>query len=216
MSNEMPVSEPSLRVLMIDLENCPNQIHQLMRNLEQFSQVLICYAQSGAKVPIDWIMQLTATVNDNRLKIVRMPSIGKNAADFGIAFWAGILMRELPPHTHFVIVSEDTDLDHVVGLLKSHGRGAERINTKKEEKPAVAPNPIPTPLLREYCGHLRKYQHNRPGKETTLLADIASKFKDQSSEAGKLLGELQALGAVNLVEGKVVYDDAVITRYAHP
>lgn len=216
MSNEMPVSEPSLRVLMIDLENCPNQIHQLMRNLEQFSQVLICYAQSGAKVPIDWIMQLTATVNDNRLKIVRMPSIGKNAADFGIAFWAGILMRELPPHTHFVIVSEDTDLDHVVGLLKSHGCGAERINTKKEEKPAVAPNPIPTPMLREYCGHLLKNSKTRPGSERTLLASIKSKLNSEHEQAEQVFGELKRVGALNVVEDKVVYDDAVITRYAHP
>jgi hypothetical protein len=40
----------------------------------------VCYAQSGAKIPIDWIMALTNTINDNRLKLVKMPTVGKNAA----------------------------------------------------------------------------------------------------------------------------------------
>lgn len=211
---EIPNPAIPLRVLMIDLENCPNQINQLMRSLEQFSQVLICYAHSGAKVPIDWIVQLTATVNDNRLKIVKMPGIGKNAADLGITFWAGILMRELPPDTHFVIVSEDTDLDHVVGLLKSQGRGAERINTKKEDKPLPLPNQVLTPMLWEYCGHLLKYQHNRPAKELSLLADMVSKFKDRSDEAGSVLEGLKKLGVIAVQDGGIVYDDGKITRFA--
>jgi len=31
-------------------------------------------------------------------------------------------MQELSKETHFVIISNDKDLDHVVYLLKSHGR----------------------------------------------------------------------------------------------
>jgi hypothetical protein len=65
------------RVLMIDLENCPNQIYQLMNNLEQYSQIVICYAQSGAKIPLDWILPLTAVVNEERLRIVKCPPLAK-------------------------------------------------------------------------------------------------------------------------------------------
>ena len=61
------------QVLLIDLENCPTQINVLLKDLEQFSQVLICYAQSGAKIPLDWLMPLTAMVNAERLKIIKMP-----------------------------------------------------------------------------------------------------------------------------------------------
>ena len=104
------------QVLLIDLENCPTQINVLLKDLEQFSQVLICYAQSGAKIPLDWLMPLTAMVNAERLKIIKMPSGGKNAADFGICFFAGVLMQQLPVNTHFMIMSEDTDLDHVIKL----------------------------------------------------------------------------------------------------
>ncbi len=67
-------------VLLIDLENCPSQIDHLIKNLEQFSLVVICYAQSGAKVPIDWILPLTSAVNTNKLKLFKTPGTGKNAA----------------------------------------------------------------------------------------------------------------------------------------
>ena len=107
------------RVLLIDLENCPDQISQLQEKLEQFSQVVICYAQTGAKIPLDWLIPLSATVISNKLKIFKMTNGGKNAADFGICFFAGVLMQQLHKETHFEIISNDTDLDHVVNLLRS-------------------------------------------------------------------------------------------------
>lgn len=85
------MTEQITRVLLIDLENCPSQINQLMTHLEKYSMVVVCYAQSGAKIPIDWLMPLTGIVNNKRLKWVKMPTTGKNAADFGITFWAGVL-----------------------------------------------------------------------------------------------------------------------------
>ncbi|BBL74835.1 PIN domain-containing protein [Methylomagnum ishizawai] len=113
---------PPGRVLLIDLENCPNQINHLMKSLEQYSQVVICYAQSGARVPIDWIVDLTAVVNANRLRIVKTPGNGKNAADFGITFWAGVLMAQLPEDTGFVIVSEA----HHLSISHGRAKGGQR------------------------------------------------------------------------------------------
>jgi len=40
------------KVLLIDLENCPNQILQLQENLEEYTQVIICYAKTGVKIPL--------------------------------------------------------------------------------------------------------------------------------------------------------------------
>ncbi len=101
------------RVLLIDLENCPHQINQLQKDLEHFSQVIICYAQSGAKLPLDWLMPLSTAVSANKLMVFKMTNSGKNAADFGICFFAGVLMQQLKQEAHFVIVSNDTDLDYV-------------------------------------------------------------------------------------------------------
>jgi hypothetical protein len=173
-SNNHSDSDKVSRVLLIDLENCPDQIHQLQKSLEQFSQVVICYAQTGAKIPLDWLVPLSETVSSNKLKIFKMTNGGKNAADFGICFFAGVLMQQLNIETHFVIVSNDTDLDHVVSLLKSQGRSAERIGTKKEEKKTAAAIEVMaeatalTSPVKTYCMHLISYSKNRPAKKATL------------------------------------------------
>ncbi|MFH7245349.1 MAG: PIN domain-containing protein [Spirulina sp.] len=125
------------KILLIDLENCPDQIHQLQKSLEEFSQVIICYARTGAKIPLDWLVPLSGTVSANKLKIFKMANGGKNAADFGLCFFAGALMQQLSPETHFVIISNDTDLDHVVSLLQSQGRTAERVGSQKTQTQTV-------------------------------------------------------------------------------
>ena len=202
------------RVLLIDLENCPNQIHQLQKNLEQFSQVIICYAQSGAKIPLDWLMPLSATVNANKLKIFRMANGGKNAADFGICFFAGALMQQLQQETHFVIISNDTDLDHVVNLLKCQGRSAERVGTKKEEKPIIITATTSLSPIKTYCMHLVTYSKNRPAKKDTLLNSIKNKFKDSPETAAEVFKSLTTQSAVILSENKVSYNDKKIKELA--
>ncbi|WP_421203459.1 PIN domain-containing protein [Aeromonas enteropelogenes] len=120
------------KVLLIDLENCPSQINELQKNLNEYSLVVICYAHSNAKIPLDWLAPLNNTINAERLKIFKMTTNGKNAADFGINFYAGMLMQQMPSNSNFVIMSDDADLDHVVNLLRNQSRIAERIGMKKE------------------------------------------------------------------------------------
>lgn len=203
------------RVLLIDLENCPNQLQQLMKNLEKYSYVIVCYAQSGAKIPLDWVIPLTATVNDNRLKIVKMPNSGKNAADFGITFWAGVFMAQLPLETHFDIVSNDTDLDHVVSLLKSQDRSAERIGSKKDNPEVVsgASEPVSQSkkdCLNEYCSHLVK--HSKPAKKSTLLNSIKSKFK-ANIDPEELIEELIKQDVIKVKDDKITYNQQNLTKF---
>jgi hypothetical protein len=210
------------RVLLIDLENCPDQIYQLQKNLEQFSQVVICYAQTGAKIPLDWLIPLSITVSSNKLRIFKMTTGGKNAADFGICFFAGVLMQQLHKETHFVIISNDTDLDHVVSLLKSQGRSAERIGTKKEEKKitntateTIVEATTSVLSVKIYCMHLVTYSKNRPAKKDTLLNSIKNKLKDTPEAAIEVLRLLTAQGAVMVSENKVSYNDKKIKELAN-
>jgi hypothetical protein len=216
------------RVLLIDLENCPDQIYQLQKNLEQFSQVVICYAQTGAKIPLEWLIPLSETVSSNRLRIFKMTNGGKNAADFGICFFAGVLMEQLHKETHFAIISNDTDLDHVVNLLKSQGRSAERIGTKKEENKITAtatettvatetkvePTVLVSPIT-IYCMYLVTYSKNRPAKKDTLLNSIKNKFKDSPEAAEEVFRLLTTQGAITVSEKKVSYNDKKIKELAN-
>jgi hypothetical protein len=201
------------KVLLIDLENCPSQIKQLQEDLSTFQQVVICYANHTPKIPLDWLITLSAAVNNNKLKIVRMENGGKNSADFGICFFAGVLMQSLPKETHFVIVSNDSDLDHVVRLLISQERSAERIGKKKEEIQASAcENNGP---LSAYCAHLISHSKNRPTKEATLVNSIKSKFNDTPSIATNILGLLLNQSAIKIENGKVIYNEQRIVRLAN-
>jgi hypothetical protein len=216
--NSETVKELS-RVLMIDLENCPGQIDHLLDDLVNYSHIVICYAQSGAKVPLSWINPLTGSVNDNKLKIFQMPSGGKNSADFGIAFWAGVLMVQLAEHTRFDIVSNDTDLDHVVSLLNSQNRDAERIGRKKESvepaRFAVDETNQADYFLQAYCRHLMDHHKSRPAKKETLLNNIKSKFKANQVDPEIILDILKKNGVIELdLNNKVRYSEPLIASFS--
>ena len=216
--------ENDAKVLLIDLENYPKQINELPNILNEYHQVIICYAQSNARIPIDWLMPLNDTINKAQLKILRMTSNGKNAADFGISFYAGMLMSQLPPHAHFVIMSDDQDLDHVVNLLKSQQRSAERLGMRCEQK-AVSLQSTSTestayiqvkdavmPLVRIYCAHLITYKNNRPTKQTTLINSIKSKLGEHKNQAEAVFQTLIKLKALQIQETKVQYFDKKIVE----
>ncbi|GAB4275084.1 MAG: hypothetical protein Kow0065_23120 [Methylomicrobium sp.] len=198
-------AESASHVLLIDLENCPKQVHQLLDNLASYSYVVICYAQCGARVPLDWIVPLTATVNQNRLKIIKMPNGGKNSADFGITFWAGVMMAQLPENTHFDVVSDDNDLDHAVSLLVSQGRSAQRIGVKLENLPGSAPKSLEV-AVQEFCAHLIKHSRSRPVKKETLLNSIRSKFKNSVVDAEDLFEALVKQKVIAVADNKVSYN----------
>src|SRR5712692_5720686 len=92
---------------------------------------------------------LATAMHEGRLAIIGMQKKGKNAADFGLAFWAGRLAAEMPPDTEFLILSQDTDLDHVVHMLQGAKRQVERQDgkvhrTKRVATDAAEPQPVET------------------------------------------------------------------------
>jgi hypothetical protein len=122
-------------------------------------------------------------------------------------------MQQLPKQTHFVIISNDTDLDHVVNLLKSQGRSAERISNKKEEnktntndKNIVASSSLAS-AVKTYCIQLITYSQNRPSSKETLLNNIRTKFKEPPNLAMEILSLLTTEGAITILDKKVIYND---------
>jgi len=198
-------------VLLLDLENCPHHLNNLPRSLEHFDRVIICYAQRGPKVPLDWLVPLAQAINSEKLTIHKMEQTGKNAADFGICFFAGMLMHELPEDAHFVIVSNDSDLDHTIGLLRSQGRSAERVGSQKAD--AENGDELDE-SVRLYAQHLLRYSRNRPARQDSLRNSVNNKFKLQPVKAGIVYEALLRAGAVRIEQGRALYDDAVISQLA--
>jgi hypothetical protein len=207
------IESTTQKVLLIDLENCPNQLNSLPDDLANYTQVVICYAQSASKIPLNWLNPLSTAILADRLKVQKMERTGKNSADFGICFLAGALMQQLPKDTHFVIVSNDTDLDHVVHLLKTHGRTSERIGkSHKEKEPTDSATDTQSSASALYCAHLIGHPKNRPAKASTLLNSIKNKAP---STADLVYKDLIAKGAIQIVNTKVIYDDKKIKTIAN-
>jgi len=199
-----------IKILLIDLENCPNQILQLQENLEEYTKVIICYAKTGVKILLDWLIPLSAVVNEKKLNVFKMANVGKNSADFGISFFAGSLMQQFQKKAHFVIISNDTDLDHVVNLLVSQGCTAERIGFKKDI--VVENNNPDLSAVQLYCMHLVTHRTNRPTKEATLLNSIKNKLKDKPEGAKDILQVLIKSKVLMIAEKKVLYNDNKINE----
>lgn len=199
--------DSSQKVLLIDLENCPTQIQQLQVDLDHFVQIVICYAHSQAKIPLSWLNELAAAIQQNKLRIIQMAQGGKNSADFGLAFFAGALMQELPAQTEFIIVSNDKDLDHIVHLLKSQKRIAQRIGTMSEDLPKTT---VPKPAKRDdvllVCQALIKNTNNRPSTSEALKNSLRSYLSQNTEAAQAVYSILVNKNVITVRDGKITYN----------
>ncbi len=122
-------------ILLIDLENCQGHVDCLMDDLNQYSKVILCYAKTSARVPLDWLLILSEVIQQGKLEIVKMAQVGKDSADFGLSFLAGRLSVQLLESSRFVILSDDKALDYVVQLLITYGHTALRKSGKLPATP---------------------------------------------------------------------------------
>lgn len=115
----------SQSLLLIDIENCPSKIEELIQDFQIYQKIVICYAQTGVKIPLDWLMILKDCVAKDQLELVKMCEVGNNSADFGITFLLG---RYFDQFDHFVIYSNDKGFDVIIELVsRSENKHAERI-----------------------------------------------------------------------------------------
>jgi len=201
------------KVLLIDLENCPTQIQQLKVDLDHFLQIVICYAHSQAKIPLGWLNELADAIQQNKLRVIKMAQGGKNSADFGLAFFAGVLMQEHPVETEFIIVSNDKDLDHVVHLLKAQKRVAQRIGAVNEEptKPTI-PKPANNQDSILICQTLIQHPNNRPSTSDALKNSIRSRLSQNIEAMHAVYKVLINHNAITVREEKVTYNDGSLKK----
>jgi len=216
-----------LRVLLIDLDNCPQQISQLPANLDGFSRIVVCYGSQEPKLPLGLVTALAEPILGGHLEVVGMEKKGKNAADFGLCFHAGKLMAEMPPDTEFILLSEDGDLDHAVNMLRANQRTARRVNGKTATtsrtldasavrvngKTATTSRTLDTSAVeiagRDYADHRLQAKSPRPASRKALLNDIKAYTKTRHAvQPQYVLDWLQDNGWVeNSNSGKIRYVD---------
>src|SRR5262252_9335276 len=203
-----------MRALLIDLDNCPRQLERLPETLTEYARVIACYGGAEPKVPLGMVPLLAPAIHEGRLAIIGMQKKGKNAADFGLAFWAGRLVAEMPPDTEFLILSQDTDLDHVVHMLQSAQRHVERLDGKVHRTKKTSPHPPEQQgendgdAVAEYCTVYLQPGRSRPVRKVTLSNSIRAFCKNHKKHItpDEILHGLVARGVVVIDEkGRVTY-----------
>jgi hypothetical protein len=221
------ITSSGTRALLIDLDNCPKQINELPEVLTGFTRAIACYGGVETKVHVSVVPMLAAAINEGKLEIIGMEKKGKNAADFGLAFWAGRLSAEMPPETEFLILSQDADLDHVVNLLRRAGRKVERIDGKASKikitsTPVSAQSPQPVNLaekrsldefVEDYYRQELQNGKTRPAKKTTLVNSIKTKFRKRKEvKPEEVVQVLLKRGIIAIDEkGRVTYPETAST-----
>lgn len=224
------ITNAGSRALLIDLDNCPKQIDELPQVLTGFAKAIACYGSAEPKVHLSLLTLLAPALHEEKLKIIKMEKRGKNAADFGLAFWAGRLTAEMPAETEFLILSQDTDLDHVVNLLRSLGRKVERIDGKTAQI-EIKEKPVPAKgrqaaakrtfadFVEDYGTKYLQTGKPRPTRKTTLLNSIKSAFKNKKEiKPEEILQGLLKRGFVAIDEkGRVTYSEVeAVTQRLSP
>ncbi|MFB0984478.1 MAG: PIN domain-containing protein, partial [Acinetobacter towneri] len=154
------------KILLVDIENIQKTEKELLKYLSQYQYVYLVYAKSPVSFSLDGLVQLSPFVMSGKLKVLKMPKVGKDAADFGLAFIAGQLSTQVSAKEYlFEVMSNDHSMEYVIELLKIAKFDAKVIH----EKPLVSPHVINEvkaeinvdQLVYQYCEYLNK-QGSRP------------------------------------------------------
>lgn len=222
-NNDIPIVRS---ILFIDIENCPSKIDELIEDFKIFQKIVICYAKTGVKIPLEWLLVLNDCVANDRLELVKMSEIANNSADFGITFLLG---RYFDHYDHFTVYSDDKDFDVVIELIgRSEGKSAERFGKISTMEPAetielddnvVVAAPIKLePTFENVKLLVKNYlektpDRSKPVKRQGLFNSIRSRLNKLDCEdevkkdlSNQMIHHLEKIKAISLNNEKIKYN----------
>ena len=130
-----------------------------------------------------------------KLKVLKMPKIGKDAADFGLCFIAGQLSTQYKSsEVCFEIMSNDFSMEYVADLLKIAKFQAKVISAKPLVNPNIAQQIKAEidiqKLIFQYCSNLVRSNFSKPAKVETLINSLKANLKVEEKYAQLLVDEL--------------------------
>lgn len=211
--------------VLVDYENDPVKPLALLQG-EQF-KVMLFLGQHNTRLPIDLVLAMQAM--GDRAKYVVLETPGKNALDFHLAYYLGVLAAQ-DPGAFYHIISKDTGFDPLIKHLKARNILCSRSATI-EEMPCfhrapvaakhptadvkdVKPNPAPHPRLDEMVNTAvsdlvnRKAAKPRTPKtvRSTMQATLQTKYGKSLPEA-----EIDAVYETLVKQGHVIINGRKIS-----
>lgn len=108
----------------MDVENVTVKADEIFAFCQKYDRVYVSFAKTPAIFGLQDIELLSKLLNYKLFLITMTENKKSNGADFGLAFYAGVLSGQFKPNkTKFYILSSDRDFEHIARLLqKSHLR----------------------------------------------------------------------------------------------
>ena len=190
--------------VLIDFENVQPKDLALLRNGP--FKVKVFLGPNQSKIPVTLAAALQSLGSD--AEYVILDSVGKNALDFHIAYYVGVLSTQEP--TAFLhIISKDTGFDPLLKHLKARKVFAQR-SSCIADIPFFKPQLPTTPeaQIEVVVADLIRRKGARPRTRKTLLSTLHALFRKELSEdqLEQLFASLCKRGVVKVDGPKVVYE----------
>ncbi len=219
----------SANFVLVDFENVqPKNVGALSgRSLK----IKVFAGASQSKVPLEMARALQVLGPD--VEYLQIDGNGKNALDFHIAYYIGRLAAENPGASFFVI-SKDKGFDPLIKHLKAQGITCQRsssiadipgarISSAKLGSDAIdAVKPFDSRSMPEkveaVVGNLAKLKAAKPRTLEALRSAIRQVFRKNglaAAELEKIIEHLIGCGTLQIVDGKVTYEQALESKPAN-
>lgn len=186
------------KILLLDIENLQKTEKDLLKYLAGYQAVYLVYAKSPVSFSLDALVKLSPFIMNGKLKVLKMPKVAQNAADFGWAFIAGQLSIQVKKDVAFDIMSNDHAMQYIVDLLKMAKFNAQIIQQKLEPTSQLKRIKVKSKKLvlswhdeqqiQHYCRYLLKIKHNKPSKMNSLKNTIKAVLKlEKEHDVDKVL-----------------------------
>ncbi|GMG88774.1 PIN domain-containing protein [Biformimicrobium ophioploci] len=184
--------------VLVDLENVsPDNLHLLED--EQF-HVKVFVGSSQSKIPTEMVIAMQSI--GSRGEYIQISGSGKNALDFHVAYYLGIL-AEREPDSYFHIISKDKGFDPLISYMRSCKKFVHRhvdvseisiLKAKLPEKPSSETG------YERVVNSLKVRGRSRPRKPETLRSTIRALFNPPlpEGEVEKIVQQLEKEGVVTI------------------
>ena len=189
--------------ILIDFENVQPQSFDILA--QQPYKLYIFVGQQQTKVPFDLARDLQKF--GHNAEYIKITGNGRNALDFHIAYYVGLLAAQ-DPEGHFHIISKDSGFDPLIRHLINKNIHVQRL-VDLAEIPAlrISNTSSMDERIMAIVKNLSGRGHSRPRKLKTLTNTINSLFttKLDDVELSKLIDELQTRKYITISKGNISY-----------
>lgn len=188
--------------VLIDYENVQPKDISVLR--EGAFKIRVFLGPNQGKIPVNLAVSLQAL--GSNAEYILVETAGRNAMDFHIAYYIGVLSSREPSAT-FDIISKDTGFDSLVKHLNAKGCSARR-STYIDALSIPTSQPSLESQVQAATRDLLRRAASRPRTKKTLLSTLHALFRKQLSDQqlSALLDALCQQGIVRVDGTRVTYE----------